>query len=292
MNDEHETLEEFEAEEPSPDVEETGEQFKPIPDDFNIDEALAAVSRLDEIAASVRGEEVVDAIETIDTDEEEVLDVDIAEDEDSIVVPEGEDEGESYEAEVDSDQTTYIETEFEHPPLMTLQRGQSASVIPALVLMAIGAWLTISLTTGTLALDATLLIPLIGIILGVVFLSQWIQSRRWSQGSFFTGMMLLLNSGVLFFLLQPNDYSLVNGWTLFILATGLAVILTGMLTQPAIPRLSIIGFLLVLAGLVGFFATSGFLASAISDFLAQIWFIPIGLAILFLILPIFRRARN
>ena len=291
MNDEHETLEEFEAEEPSPDVEETGEPFTSIPDDFNIDEALAAVSRLDEIAASVRGDEAVDAIETIDTDEEG-LDVDIAEDEDSIVVPDDEVEVESYEAEAESHPTTHIETEFEHPPMMTLQRGQSASVIPALVLMAIGTWLTISLTTGTLALDATLLIPLVGIILGVVFLSQWIQSRRWSQGSFFTGMMLLLNSGVLFFLLQPNDYSLVNGWTLFILASGLAVILTGILTQPAIPRLSIIGFLLVLAGLVGFFSTSGFLALAISDFLAQIWFIPIGIAILFLILPIFRRARN
>ncbi len=290
MNDEHETLEEFEAEESSPDVEATGDQFTPIPNDFNIDEALAAVSRLDEIAASVRGDESIEAIETIDIDEE-VVNVESSEDEDQIAILDDESEIEEYE-EVESQPTAYVETEFEHPPMMTLQRGQSASVIPALILMVIGAWLTISLTTGTLTLNASALLPLIGIILGVVFLSQWIQSRRWSQGSFFTGVLLLLNSAVLFFLLQPNDYSLVNAWTLFILATGLAVILTGMLTQPSIPRLSIIGFLLILAGIVGFFATSGFLAPSISDVLAQIWFIPIGITILFLILPIFRRARN
>ena len=170
---------------------------------------------------------------------------------------------------------------FSVPPLMTLKRGQLVSVIPAVWLIGLGAWLTFSLTTTRTAPDSSLLTLVIALGLGLTLLARWIASRRWARGSLFFGLICLLFGGLFFYTNQPNAYGFASVWPLFVVAFGLAMLLTRFLAVPAEKRLSFPAMILIIAGLAGSVITLGLLPTNITIMAASLW--PIALVIIVLV---------
>lgn len=110
---------------------------------------------------------------------------------------------------------------FHRPPVMTLRRGGLASVVPALGMIAAGAWLTFALSTG--APSTGLVAVVLAALLGLTLLAYWLSSERWLNGALFGGLSLLFGSGVLVFLAQTNDPA---GWPLLLVAVGAALALS------------------------------------------------------------------
>ena len=146
--------------------------------------------------------------------------------------------------------------EMKMPPLATLKRGQLGSIVPALLLIGFGAWLTLTTTSGTP--PAPLLVA--GVIVGGVVLSllaQWLGTGRWSRGALFFALLVLLFAGVIVYSVQPNGIDLLRGWPLLIVALGLAIVLAGLLARPFNARLLAPGALTVLAGVIALVETLG-----------------------------------
>lgn len=187
----------------------------------------------------------------------------------------------------DSEPAQYVE--FVQPREMSMSRGQLASVIPALVLIVLGGWLTFTLTTSGQAPSAGLLMPILMIAGGVVFLSQWLTSERWARGSFFFGSVLILIGAVQLYLGQVNPMDASNGWALWIVAIGLALFVTGLLTQPKLPRLSIMGVLVIVAGAIGYAITSGLIPAEVTGLVSNFWMLGAVIAVILLLAPLLRR---
>lgn len=133
------------------------------------------------------------------------------------------------------------------PMIATIQRGQAASVIPALLLMAIGAWLTFSLTnTGESLHAGTVAIIAMG-GLGLSMLAYWFTSRRWARGAFTTGLALLLCALVALFLSQSQDYG-ADGWPLFVIASAVTVLLSAFVSPRVGEGHVLSGLALAIAG--------------------------------------------
>ncbi len=170
---------------------------------------------------------------------------------------------------------------FSVPPLTVLKRGQLASIIPAVWLIGLGAWLTFTLTTTHTAPDTTLLILVITIGLGITLIARWLASHRWARGSLFFGLVCLLFGGLFFYTSQPNAFSMASAWPLFIAALGVAVLITRILTPSAHSRLMLPGLILIIAGVAGAAITMGFLPTNITVMAASLW--PVALLIILVI---------
>ncbi|MCZ2097345.1 MAG: hypothetical protein LC121_14000 [Anaerolineae bacterium] len=178
------------------------------------------------------------------------------------------------------------------PPLMTLRRGQLGSVIPALLLIGFGAWLTLTTTGGTPP-DPLLVAGVVvgGIVL--TLLAQWLGSGRWSRGVIFFALLIVLIAGVAVFSVQPGGIDLGRGYPLLIAALGLAMMLSGILARPVTPRLFAPGALLVVAGLTGLAITLGLLPGDLTALATPLAPVVLGIALVLFLLPlIFRRARR
>ena len=172
---------------------------------------------------------------------------------------------------------------FPMPPFTTLQRGSLDSVVPALLLIGIGAWLTFTLTTTQTAPDPFLLALVICGGLGVMLLVRWLASGRWAAGTLFFALLLALVGGGGAFLLTAG--LLVTGWPLLIAAGGVALLL-------ADQRAFFPGLLLILSGAVAYAATAGIIPSALLTTFAALW--PVVLAVIgvLLLLTLFRRRQR
>lgn len=235
------------------------------PDVMDIDAALAAVSQLNLLTQ--------DEVEDRDIDDAEYRDL----------AP-----GDQIQPfQRDSEPAHYVE--FVQPREMTMSRGQLASVIPALVLIVLGGWLTFTLTTSGQAPSVGLLVPILMIAGGVIFLSQWLTSERWARGSFFFGSVLILIGAVQLYLGQVNPMDASNGWALWIVAIGLALFVTGLMTQPKLPRLSIMGVLVIVAGGIGYAITSGLIPAEVTGLVSNFWMVGAVIAVILLLAPLLRR---
>jgi hypothetical protein len=181
---------------------------------------------------------------------------------------------------------------FPVPPLSTLQRGQMASVIPALLLIVVGAWLTFTLTVSKTIPDTGLLLAVGFGGLGLTLLVRWLGSGRWTRGSLFGGLALLSSAAILFFLLQPFSPGLAGGWPLLLVGIGLSAIVTGLFAIPHERRLLLPGFALAVAGIVAFIVQIGVLGGEFINIAASLW--PVALLVFALIwlLPLLRRQRR
>ncbi|MFN8452244.1 MAG: hypothetical protein U0521_27520 [Anaerolineae bacterium] len=139
------------------------------------------------------------------------------------------------QARADSRQSAAtFEPEMPMPPLTTLRRGQLGSVVPALLLIGFGAWLTLT-TTGGAPPDAMLVA---GVVIGgivLTLLAQWLGTGRWSRGVVFFALLILLVTGVVVFSVQPGGIDLGRGYPLLAVAVGLAMVLAGFLARPVNP---------------------------------------------------------
>ncbi len=208
----------------------------------------------------------------------------------SEMMPEGEAEAEA-RADARESAPTFV-PEMHMPPLMTLRRGQIGSVVPALLLIGLGAWLTLTTTNGSPPDPGLVAVLVVGGIV-VSLLAEWLSSGRWSRGVLFFALAVLLVAGVVAFSVQPNGIDLGRGYPLLLVALGLALVLAGFLARPLNPRLIAPGALVVLAGVVGLTVTLGLLPA---DWLSTASLIaPVVLVIvlvLWLLPLIFRHSRS
>ena len=171
------------------------------------------------------------------------------------------------------------------PPMTTLRRGHLGSLIPGLLLIGIGAWLTLTTTAGTP--PDSLLVAAVAIgALVITLLAQWLGSGRWGRGYLFFAVAILVIAGLVAYSIQPGGISLVRGWPLLILGLGLAVVFSGLLARPANRQLLAPGILLIVAGLLGTIAINDVLpprlmstaviwAPAVLVVLVVIWLLPL-----------------
>jgi hypothetical protein len=178
---------------------------------------------------------------------------------------------------------------FPVPPMSVLHRGQMVSVVPALLLIGIGAWLTFSFTTKAPP-DASLIIAIGLGGIGLVLLVRWLGSGRWARGSLFSGLSLLFTAGLLFFLLSSPSPGLLQGWPLLLIGIGIAAALTGFLALPRHRRLLLSGLGLIVAGIAGSIVTMDILSNDFVTTVASLWPIAlIAVAIVWLLPVIFRQ---
>lgn len=175
------------------------------------------------------------------------------------------------------------------PPKMRLRRGQLGSLVPGLLLIGIGAWLTLTTTAGTPP-NSLLVAAVVTGAVTITLLAQWLSTGRWGRGYLFFAILILLVSGILGFSIQPGGLSLVRGWPLLIAAIGVAVIVCGVLSRPADQRLLPPGILLVTGGLLGVIVTSNVLPQRILAAVAP-WgpAVLVVLVVIWLLPLVFRR---
>lgn len=181
---------------------------------------------------------------------------------------------------------------FPVPPLSTLKRGQLASIIPAVWLIGIGAWLTFSGTSLRVLPDTNLLITVILVGIGLTLLSRWMSSRRWARGSLFFGLLFIGEGALYYYLVQPGSFGLERGWPLFIAVIGLAMLLTHLFAVPRDLRLALPAFILLIVGIAGSLITLNLLPTDITFFAASVWPIAIVIIVLIWLLPLVFRQRQ
>jgi hypothetical protein len=174
---------------------------------------------------------------------------------------------------------------FPMPSLSTMQRGRLDSVVPALVLIGIGAWLTFALTTGAGTPSATLLALLIGGGLGLTLLAHWLASGRWALGALFFALLILLGGGVFALLLFRG--TLPADWPLLLLGPGLAFFVTGVIAREG--KLLLPGLLLAISGLAALVVTNRLLPEDMLATLAGLWPVALVIVAVLLVLPRFAR---
>ncbi len=245
---------EDEPQNPDPDDEE--DMVKLLAGDLDIEAALAAVSELSSIAEEADSE----------PEDRAITPVEVALTEEPVM-------GES----------------FPMPELVTLTRGQAASVVPGLVLALTGIWLTLNLTSGDSSLTPIVTIGLLSGGIGLSLLSYWQTSAGWSRGSFFTGLVLLLLGASGVFLLQEGATA-ATGWPLIFVIIGIAFWATAFFTQPKEDGLFRIGLLALVMGVVGYLGTGGILPAEIVKLIGNLWPIVLGMTAVIFILPwLFKR---
>jgi hypothetical protein len=90
-----------------------------------------------------------------------------------------------------------LSDELPQPPLMTLERGTAASVVPALLLIAAGFFFTFYLASGN---PMPALHQLVGgglVWFGISSIAWWLSTSRWARGSLFVGAACLASGAAL-----------------------------------------------------------------------------------------------
>ncbi len=246
-----------EAEETAP----VERELPPITDALDIEAALAAVSSLDDMLAAEEAREQARLAR------------------------------EQAEAQTQQERRARLrspELFFPMPAFSTLQRGRIDSVIPALALIGLGAWLMLTLTTSGQLPASHLLLLGFSTAAGLTLLSHWLASGRWAGGTLFFGLFILLTGGTLALLLASG--LLAVGWPLLLSAPGVTLLLAGLLQKPNVGRLFFPGLVLVVAGIAGYAITADLLPTEVTAPLAALWPVVLVLVLLVLVLPaLFRR---
>lgn len=253
-------------------------------DDLDVEGALAALASLHELS---RDDEVdiADEDDSSDNDEEspDIQEFERLESDDEEI--EADDE-EIPEAGAVIDYGT-----FPRLPVSSLHRGQLASVVPALLLIGIGAYLTFMVTTSGTDFDPVLITAVLVGGVGVMLLAQWISSSRRAIGSFFIGALLLLTGGTVAYLVIPNNLSLIDGYPLILTAIGTAFVLSDVFV-PSGRRIWLVGLILAIAGLAGVVTTTSILDTGIAQSSGRLLPVAIVIVVVLLIAPILRRRQQ
>lgn len=260
-------------------------------EDLDIEGALAAVASLQDLTREQESDEFDDdSDDVVEIQEFERVDeveaIDLANDEPSEVVV----SHDSEPIEIAPEPSSVYETSFPSPPMSVLHRGQLASVIPAVLLIGVGGYLTFVFTTSEISFQPLLVIGLLFIGLGGIFLAQWLSSARWTIGSFFFGLALLLIGITSTYLTLPTNLSWVDGYPLLMTAIGTAFVITDIVV-PSGRRVWLIGLILAIIGLAGVLATT-FLADIAMPSSNILLPIGVGVGLILLIAPLLARRQQ
>lgn len=218
----------------------------------------------------------------------------------SDVIAQREAEESAEQARIEAEQRAAEEAEqrrsryyFPRPPAMTLARGQLASIVPALVLMVVGAWLTFSLSTSETPLDAGLTTFVVLGSAGLCVLAYWLSSERWSVGSAAVGLALIFAGAVGFYLPATDSVGIPDGWTLFIAALGAAIVVGALLSHTAERgRQAYTGLLILITGMAGYAVTTGMLPQDASDAVSQFGLPLLAIVAVLAFVPLVLRRRR
>jgi hypothetical protein len=150
------------------------------------------------------------------------------------------------------------------PPMLRTERGKLSSVVPAFLLMAFGAGLTFLLGAPDASLDPSLLILIALGGLGTLMIAQWMASGRWAGGALFGGLTILTGVGMLVFLANGPG---ATGWPLLLVALGISILLSGILSQALSRYQPLLGLAFIVAGGVGYVITAGLIDIVFEDYL-------------------------
>lgn len=142
---------------------------------------------------------------------------------------------------------------IEQPSLRRVGRGQLASLVPAVLLMMLGAGLTVylaepSVFEGVVVNGGTFAMLLAGMF-GVMLISYWLSSGRWASGALFVGLSLLISLGVV--IVAPT-VAPDAGWIFLLSGVGVSVFLSGLLSRGTGKYQYFVGLALFVAGLAGY----------------------------------------
>lgn len=233
-----------------------------VPEPFDvldIDAALAAVSRLDDILA----------------EEEAAEQARLARE-----------QAEAEQATLRAERLKHPERFFPMPPLLTVQRGRADSVVPALTLISLGLWLTFALTASETP-DPALLLGMCAAALSLAFAARWLAADRWARGMLLLALLPPAGAAALYLIaLGPG---LVVGWPLLLFVPAAALIGVGLLARPFQPRLLLPATLLIAAALAGYAVTADLIPPDVQAQVAPLW--PAVLAVVAIVfgLPLLRR---
>lgn len=248
-------------------------------EDLDVEGALAAVASLHELTRTDELEAVDEAV--ADEDEVEI---------DTFERVESPDDGidDTVETALEAVDSEPYESVFPHPPASALHRGQLASIVPALLLIGSGAYLTFILTASENTLSPTLLVALSIGGIGVILLAHWITSARWAMGNFFIAVLLLLTGSTAAYLAVPNNLSLMQGWPLLLTAVGTTFVISDLFV-PSGRRLWLIGLIFAISGLAGTLVTGNLLNDGIQQTIGGLWPLALVIVLVLLIAPLLRR---
>jgi len=249
-------------------IEMTSNSDDPLSASVDVDAALAAIGDLNLLAEDEQ-DEIADDIDDADYE---------------VVVADTYDDDGLDEQAITENATV----DFIAPPLTVLRRGQAASALPALLLIAVGAYLTFALSSNSLTLTTPLILGGGIGILSVLMLTYWWTSKRWSQGSLLIGTVGL----AIFFstlLLEQGLFGGVgSGWYVYVVAIAIALTLTGILGYMHNASLIFAGVILAWIGIVTAFVLLGVIPNEIINVFANLAPIVIVVVLVILIVP----ARN
>ncbi len=178
---------------------------------------------------------------------------------------------------------------FPAPPALAQRRGGLTSVVPGVLLILVGAWLTFAFTTTPppAGWPAAALVGAAALAL----LAHWWASGRWARGTLFAGLWLALSAAVIAALVSAPEPGVGRGWPLLLPAAGAAFILTGLLARPAGRDFILPGLALVAAGLAGLAVTLGVLEAQVVTAARAWWPAVLAVVAVLLLLPALRRSR-
>jgi hypothetical protein len=236
-----------------------------VTDGLDLEAALAAVSTLSDVVAEQEAEEQARLVQA------------------------------EAEAEAQAEAQARVESPelfFPVPPLATLKRGQLASVVPALVLMGVGAWLTFSLTIQRELPDTGLLLAVAASGIVLILLARWLSSGRWARGTLLFALIVVFSGAVLAFLFLQPGLGVGKGWPLIVTATGIAVCVSAFLSQPVERQLVMPGLILIVAGLAGLVITLGLLNGTALTLVASLWPVAVAVVVILWLIPVIFRQRR
>ena len=205
-----------------------------LQDELDVEAALAAVAALPEALAEHEAAEVAE-VERLEAEAAVIEQVNAA-----------------LQVEAERRAAYYLP----HPPMIPrLRRGQAASAIPALLLMAAGVWLTFTLSTKA-ATPSAAAVGLMGLGgMGASLIAYWFTSGRWARGVLLGGFALLSMAAVCIYLTHPESLG-AEGWPLFLVVAALAILLSTFLSPPAEGKYTFAGIALGVAGLTALAVTT------------------------------------
>jgi hypothetical protein len=233
-------------------------------DDFGVESALAALSALaqepdvepsddpdgDAISAPSHADDHTEAADDTSADTETATEADI--DIETVSDDDLTDYTDSAAGSVPSSAPQRDRVQMpETIPGTKLYRGQAASVVPALLLIASGAVLLFLVTTSDIVLTLPVSIALASAAIGVVLLAHWFSAERRATGNFFIGLTLLSGGGLGMYALQ-SGVTLQTAWPLFLVVPGGTLLATALISRDELRHAALIGLLLLVAGAGGF----------------------------------------
>ncbi len=175
------------------------------------------------------------------------------------------------------------------PSAIRLRRGQIGSVVPALILIGLGAWMTLSNAAGA-PLDPMLVGMILVGGLMVSFAAEWLFSGRWARGLLLVALLALFAAGGSALVLQSGADNALVAYPLLLSALGIAIILSGLLARPVERVMLGPGMVFITAGIVGFLVLDGVIPATVLSTAAAYWFVPATIVLLLVLLPlIFRK---